>query len=35
VGLVSHVDELRQRIPNRLHVRSTRTGSRLEASTSG
>ena len=35
VGLVSHVDELRQRIPNRLHVRSTRAGSRLEASTSG
>lgn len=35
VGLISHVDELRQRIPNRLHVRSTRAGSRLEASTSG
>jgi len=31
VGLVSHVDELRQRIPNRLYVRSTRTGSHLEA----
>ena len=35
VGLISHVDELRQRIPNRLHVRSTRAGSRLEPSTSG
>ncbi|WP_460865213.1 SbcC/MukB-like Walker B domain-containing protein, partial [Rhodococcus aerolatus] len=29
VGLVSHVDELRQRIPTRLHVQRTRTGSSL------
>jgi len=33
VGLVSHVDELRQRIPNRLHVRMTQSGSSLHAST--
>ncbi|WP_305082699.1 MULTISPECIES: AAA family ATPase [unclassified Nocardia] len=30
VGVVSHVDEMRQRIPSRLHVRRTRTGSHLE-----
>jgi len=30
VGLVSHVDELRQRIPNRLFVHKGRNGSRLE-----
>lgn len=30
VGLVSHVDELRQRIPVRLRVRKSRTGSTLE-----
>jgi exonuclease SbcC len=30
VGLVSHVDELRQRIPTRLRVRKARTGSTLE-----
>ncbi|MGW4739891.1 AAA family ATPase [Nocardia xishanensis] len=30
VGLVSHVDEMRQRIPSRLHVVRGRTGSRLE-----
>ncbi|MGZ6801218.1 MAG: SbcC/MukB-like Walker B domain-containing protein, partial [Mycobacteriaceae bacterium] len=30
VGLVSHVEELRQRIPNRLYVRKSRTGSHLE-----
>ncbi|WP_435590331.1 AAA family ATPase [Nocardia sp. bgisy118] len=30
VGLVSHVDEMRQRIPSRLHVLRGRTGSRLE-----
>lgn len=30
VGLVSHVDEMRQRIPSRLHVIRGRTGSRLE-----
>ncbi|WP_197318595.1 AAA family ATPase [Saccharomonospora sp. NB11] len=29
VGLVSHVDELRQRIPTRLRVRKARTGSEL------
>ncbi|WP_227996601.1 AAA family ATPase [Nocardia australiensis] len=29
VGLVSHVDEMRQRIPSRLHVRRGRTGSHL------
>lgn len=32
VGLVSHVDELRQRIPNRLHVHKGRAGSHLEIS---
>ncbi|MEC3981348.1 SMC family ATPase [Amycolatopsis sp. H20-H5] len=30
VGLVSHVEELRQRIPTRLRVRKSRTGSKLE-----
>jgi len=30
VGLVSHVEGLRQRIPTQLHVRKTRTGSTLE-----
>ncbi|TNC29640.1 AAA family ATPase [Amycolatopsis alkalitolerans] len=30
VGLVSHVEELRQRIPTRLRVRKARTGSTLE-----
>jgi exonuclease SbcC len=30
VGVVSHVDELRQRIPSRLHVIKGRTGSRVE-----
>jgi exonuclease SbcC len=30
VGLVSHVEELRQRIPVRLRVRRARTGSVLE-----
>jgi exonuclease SbcC len=30
VGLVSHVEDLRQRIPVRLHVRRARTGSVLE-----
>jgi exonuclease SbcC len=30
VGLVSHVDELRQRIPTRLRVRKARAGSTLE-----
>jgi exonuclease SbcC len=29
VGLVSHVDDLRQRIPSRLEVRKTRAGSQL------
>jgi len=32
VGLVSHVDELRQRIPSRLHIRRTPAGSNLELS---
>ncbi|MGX1806775.1 AAA family ATPase [Nocardia sp. NPDC055321] len=32
VGVVSHVDEMRQRIPSRLHVVRGRTGSRLETS---
>ncbi|AYF72776.1 SMC family ATPase [Nocardia yunnanensis] len=32
VGVVSHVDEMRQRIPSRLHVIRGRTGSRLESS---
>ena len=31
VGIVSHVDELRHRIPARLHVHKSRTGSRVEA----
>ncbi|MEV6278084.1 AAA family ATPase [Nocardia sp. NPDC051832] len=31
VGVVSHVDEMRQRIPSRLHVRRTPTGSHLRA----
>ncbi|MEV4203891.1 SMC family ATPase [Nocardia salmonicida] len=31
VGVVSHVDEMRQRIPTRLHVLRGRTGSHLEA----
>lgn len=30
VGIVSHVDEMRQRIPSRLHVLRGRTGSSLE-----
>jgi exonuclease SbcC len=30
VGLVSHVEELRQRIPTRLRVAKSRTGSRVE-----
>ncbi|WP_040812239.1 AAA family ATPase [Nocardia concava] len=34
VGVVSHVDEMRQRIPSRLHVIRGRTGSRLETSIS-
>jgi exonuclease SbcC len=34
VGLVSHVEELRQRIPVRLRVRKSRTGSRLELTAS-
>ncbi|MCU1684286.1 MAG: sbcC [Amycolatopsis sp.] len=33
VGLVSHVEELRQRIPTRLRVRKSRTGSTLEVQT--
>ncbi|ASO18457.1 exonuclease SbcC [Actinoalloteichus hoggarensis] len=33
VGLVSHVDELRQRIPTRLRVRRSRSGSTLEMET--
>ena len=32
VGLVSHVEELRQRIPTRLRVRKARSGSTLEVS---
>lgn len=32
VGLVSHVDELRQRIPSRLHIRRAPAGSDLELS---
>ncbi|WP_218719829.1 AAA family ATPase [Nocardia sp. MH4] len=31
VGVVSHVDEMRQRIPSRLHVVRGRTGSHLQA----
>ncbi|MRH86611.1 AAA family ATPase [Nocardia sp. SYP-A9097] len=34
VGVVSHVDEMRQRIPSRLHVIRGRTGSHLETSLS-
>ncbi|WP_444980061.1 SbcC/MukB-like Walker B domain-containing protein [Nocardia acidivorans] len=34
VGVVSHVDEMRQRIPSRLHVIRTPTGSHLETSLS-
>lgn len=34
VGVVSHVDEMRQRIPSRLHVLRGRTGSHLEATLS-
>ncbi|MEV0709181.1 SMC family ATPase [Nocardia aurea] len=34
VGLVSHVDEMRQRIPSRLHVIRGRSGSRLETTVS-
>lgn len=30
VGLVSHVDELRQRVPTQLRVRKSRSGSSLE-----
>jgi len=30
VGIVSHVTELRQRIPAQIHVRKSRTGSRVE-----
>jgi DNA repair protein SbcC/Rad50 len=30
VGIVSHVSELRQRIPARIHVRKSRTGSHIE-----
>ncbi|ACU34696.1 AAA family ATPase [Actinosynnema mirum] len=33
VGLVSHVEELRQRIPTRLRVRKARAGSTLEVTT--
>ncbi|MBB3036051.1 AAA family ATPase [Hoyosella altamirensis] len=32
VGIVSHVDEMRQRIPCRLHVVKTRTGSHVRSS---
>ncbi len=32
IGVISHVDELRQRIPSRLHVRNTPDGSALEMS---
>jgi exonuclease SbcC len=35
VGVVSHVDELRQRIPSRLHVRKGRSGSRVEIQATG
>ncbi len=33
VGVVSHVDEMRQRIPSRLRVRKTPTGSAVEVTT--
>ena len=32
VGIVSHVAELRQRIPSRIHVRKGRTGSHVTVS---
>jgi exonuclease SbcC len=35
VGVVSHVDELRQRIPSRLHVRKGRSGSSIEVRATG
>jgi exonuclease SbcC len=35
VGVVSHVDELRQRIPSRLHVRKGRSGSTIEVRATG
>jgi exonuclease SbcC len=35
VGVVSHVDELRQRIPSRLHVIKGRSGSRVEVQAVG
>ncbi|MCW4355073.1 SMC family ATPase [Hoyosella sp. YIM 151337] len=35
VGLVSHVDEMRQRIPSRLHVVKARSGSHVRATASG
>ncbi len=35
VGVVSHVAELRQRIPTRVHVHKTRTGSTLSLLTAG
>ncbi|MBJ8343744.1 AAA family ATPase [Antrihabitans sp. YC2-6] len=35
VGIVSHVEDIRQRIPNRLHVIRERTGSRLEVKLAG
>ncbi|HEY3883229.1 MAG TPA: SMC family ATPase [Trebonia sp.] len=34
VGIVSHVSELRQRIPARVHVRKSRTGSHVEVTAS-
>ena len=33
VGIVSHVSELRQRIPARIHVRKSRSGSHVEVTT--
>ncbi len=33
VGIVSHVAELRQRVPARVHVRKSRTGSHVEVTT--
>ncbi len=35
VGIVSHVSELRQRIPARIHVRKSRNGSHVEITTGG
>jgi exonuclease SbcC len=35
VGVVSHVDELRQRIPSRLHVHKGRSGSTIEVRATG